>query len=92
MCLGGNKPKPPKPPPPPPSPPAVRPHLHRLRHARQAPPTPAAPLQDPGDVRSRQVAVNDSRRSALRGRGKSSLSNAINTGGNLPGGSTGVSV
>ena len=90
MCLGGNKPKPPKPPPP-------RRYSPRATAPPPPPPpptsyTPLAPLQDPGDVRSRQVAVNDSRRSALRGRGKSSLSNAINTGGNLPGGSTGVSV
>ena len=90
MCLGGKKEKPKAPPPPappPPLPPAPPPPP-----PPPAPPTPAAPLQDPGDVRSRQVAVNDSRRSALRGRGKSTLSNAINTGGSLPGGNTGVSV
>ena len=91
MCLGGNKPKPPKPPAPPPPPPPLPP-APPPPPPPAPPPTPAAPLQDPGDARSRQVAPNESRRSALRGRGKSSLSIAINTGGSLPGGNTGVSV
>jgi len=56
------------------------------------PPAPAAPIQDPGDVRSRSVSPNDSRRSKLSRRGKRSLSIGVNTGGRSSGGSTGVSV
>ena len=89
MCVGGGRrpsppppppPPPPLPPPPPPPPPPP------------APPTPAAPLQDPGDVRSRGVRPSDSRRSKLSRRGKRSLSIGVNTGGRSSGGSTGVSV
>ena len=89
MCVGGGKrpkpaPPPPAPPPLPPAPPPPPPPA--------PPPTPAAPLQDPGDVRSRSVAPNDSRRSKLSRRGKRSLSIGVNTGRSSGGGSTGVSV
>ena len=90
MCLGGSpQPSPPPPPPAPPPLPAPAPPPP----PPAPPPKPAAPLQDPGDVRSREVAPNESRRASLSRRGKRSLSIAINTGGaSSSGGSTGVSV
>ena len=90
MCFGG-KPKAPKPPPPPPAPPPLPP-APAPPPPPPPPPAPAQPLQDPSDVRTRQVSPNDSRSSSLRRRGKSSLSIAVHTGGGTGGGSTGVSV
>ena len=89
MCVGGGR-RPSPPPPPPPPPPLPPPPPPPPPPA--PPPTPAAPLQDPGDVRSRNVSPNDSRRSKLSRRGKRSLSIGVNTGGRSSGGSTGVSV
>ena len=88
MCLGGSRPKPPAPPPPPPPLPPPPPPPP----PPAPPPKPAEPLTAPGDVRSRSVAPNQSRRASLSRRGKRSLSIGINTGGRTSGGSTGVSV
>ena len=90
MCIGG-RPKAPKPPPPPPAPPPLPP-APPPPPPPPPPPAPAAPLQDPSDVRTRQVAPNETRRSALSRRGKRSLSIAVNTGRGSSGGSTGVSL
>ena len=79
MCVVGRPKPPPAPkplPPPPPLPPAPPPPP-----PPPPPPAPAAPIQDPGDTRSRSVSSSDTRRSKLARRGKRNLSIGINTGG-----------